>query len=74
MNIKSTTLKTTVIFFLLSFLLTSFSFAQGLTTPCNGGDPDVDCPIDSGIIVLFIVAVIYTFMKIYKRKPVNQIG
>lgn len=61
-----------VIIFILQVIITSNSvFAQGLGTPCNGGDPDVDCPIDSGILMFAAIVIIYTCIKIRRVKAVE---
>lgn len=55
-----------IVVFVFSMLIFSNnpSFAQGLTTPCNGGDPDVDCPIDDGILFLVCTSVVFAIIKI----------
>ncbi|RYY07940.1 MAG: hypothetical protein EOP43_01720 [Sphingobacteriaceae bacterium] len=61
-----------VVVLLLQVLITSnIVYAQGLGTPCNGGDPDVDCPIDSWILAFTAIAVIYTCIKIKRVKTVS---
>lgn len=57
-------LKQTCIFLAATILVllmnTAQSHAQGL--PCEGGDPDVDCPIDTPVILL-VLAVLFLSVK-----------
>lgn len=60
--------KLVIPFFLLIFLfifLPSIIHAQGIGGGgCDYQDPDIPCPIDSGLIVLLSVGVGYGIMKV----------
>ncbi|MGI4730005.1 MAG: hypothetical protein ACRYGB_15655 [Janthinobacterium lividum] len=74
MKTKKVVIKTASLFFLMLLFVTDLSFAQGLSTPCNGRDPDVDCPIDKGIIVLAVVVVSYSVIKIHRNKNLKEVN
>lgn len=55
---------------LLVLLLISMTqlHAQGL--PCDGGDPDVDCPIDTSVILLVAAVLFLSVKKMMAKKQV----
>ncbi len=71
MKIRKGAAVVVVIFILQTLTVFNSVFAQGLGTPCNGGDPDVDCPIDSGILIFAAIIIIYTCVKIRRVKTVK---
>ncbi len=60
-------------------LLPGLIHAQGPSDPAGGGpdpgcDPDVICPIDSGLITLIAVGVAYGIKKIRDQKKVESVS
>jgi len=48
-------------------------FAQG-ALPCNDGDIDAACPIDSWVIVMAAGALLFTILHLYRgRKTVSPV-
>ena len=52
------------------FLFSGYCFAQDLVpdNPCDGTDPDLECPIDSGTVIFVTVTLTYGFIKLSKLK------
>ena len=50
---------------LLLILNTAVLYAQP-GEPCGGTDPDATCPLDTWVIVLAAVAVIFAVTKLYR--------
>ena len=63
------------IFLTLLFLIGNVAvlFAQG-ALPCNDGDIDAACPIDSGVVVMAAAALLFTILHLYRvRNIVNPV-
>ena len=59
----------------LLFLIANVAvlFAQG-ALPCNDGDIDANCPIDSWVVVMAAGALIFTILHLYRvRKTVSPV-
>jgi len=52
--------------FALLMLNAVLSFAQGL--PCGGTDPDEVCPLDTWVMVLAVIAFVYTAVHLYRKQ------
>jgi hypothetical protein len=67
-------MKAKVFFGMLLLLLVNFNnlFAQG--TPCgNAGDPDAPaCPLDTWVMVLVAVALIFVTMQLYRKQKLQN--
>jgi hypothetical protein len=54
---------------LLLVLNTATLFAQGGPgEPCQGTDPDATCPLDTWVIVLAVVAVIFAVVHLNRKQ------
>jgi hypothetical protein len=38
------------------------------TEPCEGTDPDTTCPLDTWVIVLAFIALIFTVIHLYRKR------
>lgn len=54
------------IMFFLWILCCKNSFCQ-VDNPCSGTDPDMECPIDSGTIVLVAAGLVFGYYKAAKQ-------
>ena len=65
-------------FFLVAAILTlvsSFNLMAQVTNPCGGsGDPDdpTTCPLDSGVVILVVVALIFASVQLYRRQQAQN--
>ncbi|MBS1521062.1 MAG: hypothetical protein JST50_08705 [Bacteroidetes bacterium] len=59
-------LKTAFSVILLFLISTVNVFAQPL--PCYGDDPDGNCPLDTWVIALVVVASFFAAIRLYRRK------
>ncbi|MFD2864716.1 hypothetical protein [Mucilaginibacter antarcticus] len=57
----------------LFFLLINITnlFAQG-PAPCNDGDPDLNCPIDTWVVAFAAIVLIITLLHLQNKKTVAQ--
>jgi hypothetical protein len=54
---------------LLLMLNAAVLFAQtGIGEPCEGNDPDSTCPLDTWVIVLAVVAVVFAVIRLRRKQ------
>ncbi|MDR3693260.1 hypothetical protein [Mucilaginibacter sp.] len=55
---------------LLFILNSSVLFAQSTNPgePCGGTDPDATCPLDTWVIILAMVAVVFAAWHLYRKQ------
>jgi hypothetical protein len=62
-------------FFLTAFVFTAgilSCFAQDNITPCDSGDGDAFCPLDTWVIVLAATAFAFTAIHLYRKQKSLQ--
>jgi hypothetical protein len=43
--------------------------------PCGGTDPDATCPIDTWVVILAVVAVVFAAFRLYRQQSnINRIS
>jgi hypothetical protein len=51
------------------------AFAQGGPgEPCGGTDPDATCPLDSWVMVLAVIAVVFASVHLYRKQKANLLA
>ena len=59
---------------ILFVLNTAALFAQGSGPgePCEGNDPDSQCPLDNWVIILAVVAVVFATWHLYRKRNAQK--
>ena len=59
---------------ILFVLNTAALFAQGSGPgePCEGNDPDSQCPLDNWVIILALVAVVFATWHLYRKRKTQK--
>jgi hypothetical protein len=70
MPINYKKLKIGVGVFLLLFINAATVYAQ--TANCDFTDPDGNCPLDTWVFVLTVVAAIFTYLYLHRRQKSQQ--
>jgi len=61
------------IVFLITAPITTFAQGSGGDLPCNGDDPlNSDCPLDTWVIFLFLIALIFTALHLRNKQKSLQ--
>ena len=58
---------------LLLILNTAVLYAQP-GEPCGGTDPDATCPLDTWVLVLAVIALIFAFSRLYRKQKLESSG
>jgi hypothetical protein len=53
---------------LLLLMLNSVALFAQPGEPCEGTDPDATCPLDTWVIILAIIAVVFATIHLYRKR------
>lgn len=62
-----------MLFTISIFFIPMLNLCKADPIPCNGADPyDTDCPLDTWVIVLVVVAVIFAVTQLHRKQKSLQ--
>ncbi|GAA4324704.1 hypothetical protein GCM10023149_26510 [Mucilaginibacter gynuensis] len=62
---KTGKIKALLILFMLAAL--NLKAADDVPLPCDNSDPDLECPIDTWVLLLAVIVLMFTFIRLARR-------